>query len=53
LERVVTADETRRWDEWQRECAEDNRRTAVHMRLVGIAILTAAIVNLAAAVWLR
>jgi hypothetical protein len=49
----MTADEARRWDEWQRVSAESGRRTDMHVRIVGVAILAAAVINLAIAVWMR
>ena len=49
----MTADEVRRWDEWQRLNAESNRQTDMRVRIVGIAILAAAVINLVIAVWMR
>ena len=49
----MTADETRRWDQWQRVNAASDRQTGMRVRIVGIAVLAAAVINLAIAVWMQ
>jgi type IV secretory pathway component VirB8 len=45
-----TADQTRRWDEWQRANAASARRTDVIFRVVGIVLFAAVALALAVAI---